>query len=60
MTHSQSDLAMLEELETQEGSSRQVVHGSLSVRWGPEMLQLAELFEVVSCLGNVQICLVTT
>jgi hypothetical protein len=58
-TYPQSDLASLEELETQEGASRQVVHGSLSVRWSPEMLHLAKLFKVISCLSNAQICLIT-
>ena len=51
-TYPQSDLASLKELETQEGASRQVVHGSLSVRWSPEMLDLAILFEVVFCLRD--------
>jgi hypothetical protein len=59
-TYPQSDLARLEEFKTHEGSSRQVVHGSLSVRWSPEMLDLAILFEVVFCLRDEQISLVTT
>jgi hypothetical protein len=60
LTYPQSDLASLEEFKTHEGSSRQVVHGSLSVRWSPEMLDLAVLFEVVFRLRNEQISLVMT
>jgi hypothetical protein len=52
LTYPQSDLASLEEFKTHEGSSRKVVHGSLSVRWSPETLHPAVLFEVVFGLRN--------
>lgn len=59
MTHPQCHLAMLEVLKSQEDSSRQVVHGPLSVRRSPEVFDLAELLEAVAGERNANICLIT-
>lgn len=59
MTYPQRHLAMLKVFKSQEDSSRQVVHGPLSVRRSPEVFDLAELLEAVAGERNANICLIT-